>query len=100
MKTDAALGRSTVALTGNSCYFLLAGNVQLPAAATRNGSVSVFPTGDANRDGSISIADVLTVVLGTLYTAYADEFTDCTQDGSTDSLDIICTTNALFSRGN
>ena len=100
IKTSAILGRSTVTLTPEACYFTLAGNTQLPVAAIRNGSISVYPTGDANRDGNITIADVLTVILGTIYTAYADEFTDCNQDQSTNSQDIICTINALFSRGN
>lgn len=100
IKTSAFLGRSTVALVPEFCTFLLAGNIQLPVAATRNGSISVYPTGDANRDGNITIADVLTVILGTIYSAYADEFTDCNQDQSTNSQDIICTINTLFSRGN
>ena len=97
--TNAALGRSPITLTPGSCYFLLSDSSQIPVVTLRNGSVTVFPTGDANRDGSVTIADVLTVVLAVLYSPYADEFTDCNQDLLTNNSDIICTMNALFSRG-
>jgi hypothetical protein len=96
---NAALGPSSITLTPESCYFLLSDSSQIPVVNLRNGSVTVFPTGDANRDGSVTVADVLTVVLATLYSAYADEFTDCNQDLLTNNSDIICTMNALFSRG-
>lgn len=99
IRANAALGRSDIVLTPQSCYFLLQDLSQLSDVTLRNGSVTVLPTGDANRDGSVTIADVLTVVLAVLYTAYADEFTDCNQDLTTNNSDIICTMNALFSRG-
>jgi hypothetical protein len=99
IRANAALGQSDIVLTPQSCYFLLQDLSQLSDVTLRNGSVTVLPTGDANRDGSVTIADVLTVVLAVLYTAYADEFTDCNQDLTTNNSDIICTMNALFSRG-
>lgn len=100
VKTDAALGASIVTTQSPPSYFLNSSGGQIPVGTVRPGAIIVHPHGDSNKNGVVTVADLLLTLLGTLYTDYSDEFTACGGGGSTTVSDAVCVIGAIFSGGN
>ena len=97
VKVDAPLEATAINISSEESYFVdFPNGAQIALGTTRNGSVTVHPRGDANRTGNVTVADILTILLGILSNVYADEFTDCNKTGATTVDDIVCAIDALF----